>query len=162
MTTDLIATQFAYTHFVIRKNTEGVTQEDSLFRPQPAGNCVNWVLGHILASRNGLLRVLGEETFWTQEQENRYRRGSAPLVDGNEALPFEEMLRLLDASQETVVAAIKGFDPERLGDPAPISPVGNPDETMGSLFAALAFHEAYHAGQTGVIRRVMGKEGALQ
>jgi hypothetical protein len=26
----------------------------------------------------------------------------------------------------------------------------------------LAFHEAYHAGQTGILRRVVGREGMIK
>jgi hypothetical protein len=31
-----------------------------------------------------------------------------------------------------------------------------------SLLATVAFHQAYHAGQTGTLRRVVGKSGAIK
>ncbi|MEO8090106.1 MAG: hypothetical protein ABI703_07410 [Gemmatimonadales bacterium] len=33
---------------------------------------------------------------------------------------------------------------------------GDPDETVGSNLATLVFHQAYHVGQTGGLRRVAG------
>ena len=50
---------------------------------------------------------------------------------------------------------------EQLAGEAPFSPTGNPNETVGSLLASIAFHEAYHLGQTGLSRRLLGKTGAL-
>jgi len=44
------------------------------------------------------------------------------------------------------------------------SDLGSAD-TKGSLAAKLAglqFHEAYHAGQLGLLRRIAGKKGAIQ
>lgn len=35
------------------------------------------------------------------------------------------------------------------------------DETMGSLLAAVLFHQAYHAGQLGILRRIAGESVAI-
>ncbi len=35
-------------------------------------------------------------------------------------------------------------------------------ETIGSLMAGMAFHEAYHCGQLGVLRRMAGAEGIIK
>ena len=41
--------------------------------------------------------------------------------------------------------------------------LGNdPDETVGSLLSVVLFHQAYHAGQTAVLRRVAVKDGAIR
>jgi len=32
---------------------------------------------------------------------------------------------------------------------------------ISTLVALVTFHQAYHAGQTGILRRMAGKEGAL-
>lgn len=162
MNTELLTTQLSYTHYVVKKNTDELTHEESLSQPQPGGNCVNWVVGHIIASRNGLLELLGEEPVWPKEQAERYRRGGKPITDGSDAVSFDRMKKDLDRSQERIMSALEHFDPERLAEPAPWSPFGNENETYGSLLAGLAFHEAYHAGQTGVLRRLAGKDGAIR
>jgi uncharacterized damage-inducible protein DinB len=161
MNKELLSIQLGYTHYVLKKNTEGLTHEQSLQLPRPGGNCLNWVIGHILAARNDFLEALGEERVWTEEQAEPYKRGGKPMTDGSEAHEFESLLGDLDTTQERLMNGLQRFDPERLASPAPFSPVNNENETMGSLFAGLTFHESYHAGQTGVLRRVMGLEGVL-
>ena len=49
-----------------------------------------------------------------------------------------------------------------LDRPAPHSPSGNPDETVRSLLTTVFFHQAYHAGQTALLRRIAGREGAIR
>lgn len=43
---------YGFNYMALQRNTAGLSHEDSLVQPQPAGNCLNWVLGHILAHRN--------------------------------------------------------------------------------------------------------------
>jgi hypothetical protein len=78
------------------------------------------------------------------------------------AISFEELKRRFKALQEPLVNGLNGMSPGDMDKLAPFSPTGNPKETMGSLLASLAFHEAYHVGQTGLLRRVIGREGVIK
>ncbi|MBU1676531.1 DinB family protein, partial [bacterium] len=51
---------------------------------------------------------------------------------------------------------------DRLDEPAPFSPGNDETETVGSLLAGLAFHESYHCGQLGLLRRLLGKDGVIK
>jgi len=145
---------------VALRNLDGVSQEESLESPQPGGNCLNWVVGHLVASRNDLLETLGQERLWDKKRDELYKRGSEPMTAEN-ARPLSELIDALKSSHAAVVAGLAAVTPERMAEPAPFSPGGNPDETVGSLLAVFAFHEAYHVGQTGVLRRVAGHPGAI-
>jgi hypothetical protein len=39
---------------------------------------------------------------------------------------------------------------------------GDANGTLGDKLGFLQFHEAYHAGQIGLLRRLVGKEGKIQ
>jgi uncharacterized damage-inducible protein DinB len=162
MDLEALKIQFRYTHGVIKMNTEGLTHEESCLLPSPAGNCMNWVVGHILTSRNGILKLLGREAIWSEERAERYRRGSAPIASAEEAVPFEQMLADLDASQPRLLEGLERFDLSRLNELTAVSPGSDKKETIGTLLALLTFHEAYHSGQTGLIRRTLGKNGVIQ
>jgi hypothetical protein len=57
--------------------------------------------------------------------------------------------------------ALRQFPAQRLAEKAPFSPTNDPNETVGSLIAGFVFHDAYHAGQTGLLRRIAARGGAI-
>ncbi len=157
-----LAVQFNYTHWVFTRTLDGVEHADSLVQPAPAGNCLNWVAGHIVASRMGTLELLGRESIWSPEWRARYKRGAAAVTDGADAADLADILRVFAESQLLVTSALPELTHERLEAPAPFSPSDDPDETVGSLLAGLVFHESYHCGQLGVLRRLLGMESIIK
>lgn len=149
-------------HQVVRLNVEGITHEESLRPPVPAGNGLNWVVGHMVAIYGRVLPLLAQEPVMDPGEMARYDRGSEPLTDPAAALPLERLLDAWDEASRRFDAGLAGLAPEALGRPAPFSPGGDPDETVRSLLATVLFHQGYHAGQTGILRRVAGREGAIR
>lgn len=154
--------QLGSQRFALHTNVKGLTHEESLRSPQPGGNCLNWVVGHIVNARQTwLTKVLGEAPLFDDDTIARYRRGSEPLTDGTLAMRLEELLAAYDRAQEPLLAGLSRLTPEGLAEPAPFSPGNDPRETVGSLVAKLTFHEAYHIGQTALLRRLVGHPGAI-
>jgi uncharacterized damage-inducible protein DinB len=158
---ELLADQLTYNQRVVAINTDGLTQEDSLVAAPGGGNCLNWVVGHVVATRNGLLKLLGREPIWGQERAALYRRGSDPIRADN-ALPLALNLADYAASQETILAALRELTDDDLAAPTEVRFFKGDAETVGSALAGFVFHESYHVGQTGILRRVAGKAGAIQ
>ncbi len=44
---------------IIKMQTENLTHEDSLIQLPFRSNCLNWVVGHVLANRCNILALLG-------------------------------------------------------------------------------------------------------
>ena len=147
---------------VLQANTDGVTQEESLIQPSPGGNCLNWVAGHLACIYNKMLPMLGQERVMDEGALKRYDRGAPPIRDAAEALELRDLLAAFDKATERVVAGLASLSPEALDQKVPESPSGNPNETVRSLLSTVFFHQAYHAGQTGILRRIAGKEGAIR
>ncbi len=147
---------------VVRINVAGVTHEDSLIQPVPGGNCLNWVMGHLLGVYNGVLPLLGQEPVMGEADLKRYARGAPALRTPADALDLGELLAAWDKAIQRLDAGLAGLDAEALDRLAPRSPSGNPNETIRSLLSTIFFHQAYHAGQTGVLRRITGREGAIR
>lgn len=115
MNAETLTSLYGYTHYTLTRNSAGISHEESLRSPQPGGNCLNWVLGHIVVHRNYILGLLAEPPVWTKEEADLYDRGSAPLTASSKAHPFPEILAALDRSQERMLARLGGC-------PKPISP----------------------------------------
>ena len=147
---------------VVRLNVEGVSQEESLIQPSPGGNCMNWVVGHLACIYNKMLPLLGQPRVMEEEALKRYDRGAPPIKDAAEALQLRDLMATFEKASERVDAGVAALTPEALDRKAPDSPSGNPDETVRSLMSTVFFHQAYHAGQTGILRRIAGKEGAIR
>jgi hypothetical protein len=148
-------------HQVVRLQTDGVTHEESLIKPQPAGNCLNWVVGHLVAVYNNALPMLGQEAVISKESIAEYQRGAPPLDESMPVLPIAELLALWDKAHTRIDAGLAALPADALDQPAPFSPTGNPNETVGTLLSTVMFHQAYHTGQTALLRRIVGKPGAI-
>ncbi|MGH9512915.1 MAG: DinB family protein [Terriglobales bacterium] len=149
------------TRKIVHLNAEGITHEESLIQPHPAGNCANWVLGHLLSVYEGMLAVLRQEPVMGKEALKRYARGTPPLHNPAEAINFDQLLAAWDKAGDRIDAGLENLTPEMLDAPAPFSPSKNPNETVRTLLAVMSFHQAYHAGQLGILRRLAGKKGAI-
>jgi hypothetical protein len=159
---EMLRHQARISHQVIRLNVDGLSHEDSLIQPRPGGNCLNWVVGHLLAIYHHVLPLLGQEPVMPKEVLKRYDRGSPPIRNAAEAIEFSELLSAWDECSRRVDLGLAGLNAEVLAAPAPASPRNNPNETVGSLLSTISWHQAYHCGQTGILRRAAGKEGAIR
>lgn len=154
--------QFKFTQFTVLKNLEGVTHKESLTGPDPAGNCANWVLGHIVWSRGLIHKLIGEKQSLHEEKAAFYQRGGEPIGEGSGAVvALEELLGAFISSHATLKTALEEMSEERYGAPKPEGWDSPGGDSIGEQLAALAFHEAYHAGQLGMIRRITGKKDCL-
>jgi uncharacterized damage-inducible protein DinB len=148
-------------HTVVKMCAGDFNQEESLMQPEPNGNCLNWVLGHLMCVYDNILPALGQAPVMGAGRLERYDRGSAPLHEADEAIEMKELLTAWDESMKRMDAGLAGLTRERLNEPAPFSPTNYSKETMRSLLTTIFFHQAYHTGQAGILRRMAGKTGVI-
>jgi uncharacterized damage-inducible protein DinB len=150
----LLTKQYELNGLTVTRNLDGITHKESLQQPAPLGNCINWILGHMLLGRNSIHRLLGLRPAWEAETCDRYQRGSPPLADTDQAEPLEKLLEQWRTSQQAVVDALTSARDQELSDTTG-------DDPLGIQLAFLAFHESYHAGQLGLLRRLAGRDGGI-
>lgn len=159
---ETLSLQYGYTSNTFPANLKDLTDEDGLKQPGTDGNCLNWVAGHVVKYRLATLGLLGQEAPFSAEKYDRYQRMSDPVTDGEDTVPLTQMVGDFAATKDALFFGLKNLDPVAMDQPAPYSPSGNPNETIGSLIAGLLFHESYHIGQLGILRRLAGSEGAIR
>ena len=160
-TVTMLRTQARFIDRAVTRNLEGITHEESLIRPEPSGNCINWVVGHLVDGYQRVLRALDVDPVMEPESLARYRRGELPLEDGAQAVELARLRRAWDESVLRLGARLPELDDAALTS-APAGVRAHEGETLGSLLAGALFHQAYHAGQLGLLRRIVGKEGAIR
>src|SRR3954447_1855657 len=150
-----LARAFGRNVAIVKQQTAGLTQEDSLRQQPLRGNCLNWVLGHIAVSRDDVLETLGEPPLMG-DAGARYVRNSDPLTAADAGLlPLEDLLAWLDRAQEHIAAALGRMDDTALAREVTI---GERTATVGQRAFFHYFHETYHVGQTELFRQLAGKD----
>jgi uncharacterized damage-inducible protein DinB len=146
---------FEMSHMALTRNLDGITPEESLHAPEPGGNSLNWVLGHILWSRSNVFKLLDLPPLWEPEKTARYARGSAPVGPDDPPAPLEEIRAVLERSQEPLMKALRSLSAGQL------AAVDEKGQSLAQRLAMLGFHEGYHGGQAGLLRRLLGHDGAI-
>lgn len=149
---------FRTTQWIIDKQCEGLTHEESLLQLPFRGNCLNWVLGHLAQNRNQALDVLGLDLFGPDDLADRYGRGSEPLDENAEdVLALEELLDLLRAQQ----AALEGHLKQAPAATLDVLVGGDGERTALEVLSHLHWHETYHCGQLEILRQLTGTDDAV-
>jgi uncharacterized damage-inducible protein DinB len=140
---------------VIEMQTKGLSHADSLLQPEARGNCMNWVLGHIAASRDSVLKMLDQEPLLTKAENKRYNNGSEPILEnGEDVIRLERLLELIQAGQERIEKALAGLEMSKLEEM-----VGKDgDVRLGDRLHFWYFHDTYHTGQTEYLRQLAGMD----
>ncbi len=141
---------------VIQRQINGLTHEQSLIQPPFRGNCLNWVIGHMVMSRDRILIMLDGSPIWTEEMRARYERGSEPIVDEADALPFEQILADLATSQERILAWFETCTPDDLNVERTPHNIKGDSAPRWDWLEFLLWHEAYHLGNLELLRQLAG------
>ncbi len=136
---------------VIERQTAGLGHADSMLQLPFRGNCLNWVLGHILTYRNEMLKLAGADALWDEASSRPYRYGSAAMTADAAAVPMETILADLRRSQERLADALAALTADQLqGHGCSF------EENLRECLLELVWHDGYHAGQTEYLRQLTG------
>ncbi|MBC7261411.1 MAG: DinB family protein [Chloroflexi bacterium] len=141
---------------IVQAQTKGLRHADSLLQPPFRGNCLNWVLGHLVTNRDRVLTLLGEVPAGNESVQARYGYGSEPVRgEGEGVLRLETLLDMLARSQERINIALARITPEEL---AKETQDHRGKTTVAERLFFLYFHETYHVGQTELLRQLAGTD----
>ena len=153
---DPIALIFKLNNGMVDRSLEGLT-DDEFWRPATGGgNPIGWLLGHLAHTRAQILTNLGHP----------HDAGLGPLFVGGlvlrERSAYPGRAAIEAAWKETrgrMRDAFAALTPERLGGPPPAGRQLPGAENLAGYLAFLAFHESYHVGQMGFVRKRLGHPG---
>lgn len=121
-----------------------------------AGHDSRWILGHLASVRMRIVGMLGGEAP-TADWTAAFGRGSS-AQDMPEQLDPAVLLEAFHGAQRLAAGLWERVDAERLAQPLGRTlPDGS--DTIGGALRFLLWHEAYHLGQLGFMRRLVGKAG---
>jgi hypothetical protein len=142
---------FKTNHWLIHQLVDGLNHADSIVQPPYQGNCLNWVLGHIIVSRNRVLKLLEVIPVWSADEINLYDTGSKPITGDEQGIKFENLLATLDLAQDRIQTALGEIGSDQLDLVVETSRGIRP---VGKHIAGLNWHETYHIGQLELLREI--------
>ena len=148
MVTELLIQHFKNNLHVFEQNTEGISHEESLMKITADASSINWITGHITVTRDRMLELLGKQKICSSEMVEKYKRGSPVLVPES-ATAFDTITSLFYQSQKILVDALMDYD-------------FTSQKELVLKISFFGFHESYHCGQLGLLRRFTGKEGKIK
>ena len=153
-----LVTAFARNLAIAEAQAAGLSQAEALLQPPFRGNCFNWILGHIVASRDDILAALGAEKLLGGAAA-RYDMGSEPiLADGPGVIPLVQLLELMRASGDTLAITLPNAADDDL---TKTIQVRDRENKVGDRVFFLYFHESYHIGQLELLRQLAGKNDKI-
>ena len=157
---DIVMRQIEFARNYTMTLLEDLTEEQWYWSPPEYPTTIAWQVGHIAMSEYGLtlFRQRGRLTEDRELMSGKYRklflRGSEPSVDRTVYPSPTEILEVLDRVHKQMRIEVPTFE-QMLDEES-----GPPHTAFATKYGALLFasnHEMLHAGQIGMLRRLMGK-----
>ncbi|HMO12980.1 MAG TPA: DinB family protein [Pirellulaceae bacterium] len=137
-----------------------LSADEWFWMPPELSTHIAWQIGHLAYAQYGLVlfrqrgRRLDDGSLMSNQFRKQFAKGSQPL-NREETLPLSEIQETFRRVFEQVQIELPEFLEINLDEPIDPPFAGFPTK-YGSLLMC-AQHEMLHAGQIGLIRRMMGK-----
>ena len=151
-----VVTGYKRNSWIINKQVEGLSDEDGLLQLPFRGNCLNWVLAHVIVYRDEVINAFGEEGFLTPEQVARYEYDSEPVTEmGEHIIPLTKQVDIFNKQDELMLRLIEEAEEAKLNEEVDYAGTTGPIWDMVFYFY---FHDTYHTGQFEYLRQLAGKD----
>ncbi len=140
---------------------DGLTADDWFWTPRPAVTHIAWQVGHLAFAQYGLVlfrqrgRLAEDAELMSSGFRKTFAKGTTPSPDRSSYPVIDEIRKTFDRVYDQAMSELNEMDDDGLDEP-----VESPHAAYSTRYGALLFaadHEMLHAGQIGLLRRLMGK-----
>lgn len=142
---------------------DDLTEDQWYWSPDSAVTHAAWQAGHIAMAQYGLTlfrqrgRKLEDSELMSGKFRKKFMKGTQPTSNREDYPSPDEIKTVLEAVNQQMLSELAEFDsPDHWNEP-----IDEPNAGFGNKLGALVFacdHEMLHAGQIGLLRRLMGKQ----
>ena len=140
------------------KALHGLDPTELTRTPSELSNPMIWMAGHLAQSRVRLARLLGVDQAvpWP----SLFQRGAPPPESGSYPA-LAEIRRAWDDAGKALRARLAAMSEAELFGDLEVK-IPSTDGTLRGAIVFALFHEGYHVGQMGYVRRALGKDRIAQ
>jgi hypothetical protein len=161
MNLDFAVRQIEFARGYTQSLLSEIDEADWFVMPAESPTHVAWQVGHLAMAEYGLclFRQRGRQPVDLELMSSSFRklfsRGSVPLDDAGKYPATAEIRATFERVHAQVLAEAPGFTAEQLKEAVDM-PYAVEATKLGSLLFC-SHHELLHAGQIGLLRRLLGK-----
>jgi hypothetical protein len=133
---------------------DDITHTESLLQLPGKSNCMNWILGHIVVYRDGMLAGISQPPFLPDSQIKLYAARSQPITPDSHSVSFDRLLKLQFETFNSLIAWLES-NPKGLRKKTPQDIKPRKGETVVEHFAQLLGHESIHIGELNPLRELV-------
>jgi uncharacterized damage-inducible protein DinB len=132
---------------------EGITHEQAARRPPNGAHAIWEIVLHMTGWRNEVARRA------SGEPAGEPAAGDWPVIGEPTAGRWQAALAALDESHRNLISVVQRLSDERMLQPTndPRNPALGTGVSYYELLHGIVQHDAYHAGQIAMIRKILGQ-----
>lgn len=155
-TTKTLESFFGTTDFLIPLVLGDLTDEQARTRTRDGeGPSVAWLVGHMLEYRYRIMNMLGAGL------ESPYARfGETGATDGSDYPTLAELREAWTSVAEQLYGVLDGATEETFERPVEGGP--HAEQSFRDAISFYTWHEAYHIGALGAVRKALGQPGPAE
>ena len=155
ITNDEFIKMLTFEQDVVLRLTSDLSQADSLLQPEPAGNCLNWVLGHLSVNLIDMITALDGELPPDLLGLDRYLYGSDPILgEGPGVLKVHQLLDTYAQLTHTLTGRLETMSSADFDEEIDY---WQGKYRRGYVAFFYFFHHTYHIGQLEQLRNLAGR-----
>ena len=153
--TQSMVDMFAHNVKLTKQELAGLSHADSLIQPQPGGNCLNWVLGHLAENMQNILGMLDAPHPAGIPDYKRYGYGSEPVTaDAPDVVRLETIVAHYGLLSDAICGRLEQMSEAQFEEEIEM---WQGKKTRGWAAFFLFFHNTYHLGQLEQLRNLAGR-----
>jgi uncharacterized damage-inducible protein DinB len=158
---EIAVKQIEFTRAYMLGMLDGLSDADWFTQPTEGVTHIAWQVGHLAMAEYGLcmFRIRGRRAEDAMLMSGKFRKqfskGSTPKANPADNPTPEEIRQVLDRVHAQAMAELAETDDATLSEPVDEPYAVHPTK-LGALFFC-ADHEMLHAGQIGLLRRLIGR-----
>jgi uncharacterized damage-inducible protein DinB len=145
-----VESMFKTSSDLVTKAISDIPPDQWTRQPGDGSNHLLWILGHMVWARGNALRTLGSS--WSAPWAKQFARGTA-RGETSQYPAVDEVAKAWGKASEELATILPQVAPDLWNQPHDKPTF---DGKVAGFIAFLAFHETYHVGQLGYLRKWLG------
>ena len=145
-----ILESYRFSNFIINKVLDDISNEDAVKRIRNGeGSSISWIVGHLIDYRSQSLNLLSSES----QREFKEIFSDASASDGSNYPSLTELKEKWNNQHNVIESTFANISDEQLSALLKKDDAVHNEKTVLSVIIFYMWHEAYHIGALGMIRK---------